>query len=179
MLAQQQIALQFAKGEWQKAIIREGFASLKGRARFYYKSYKESLKRLKKRLQKQGIPVYVFVHDYANFYLVIGEPWVRLVTKAERLRDEVDKLYSKYVVRLTMDSELREVVRHSHLSFRFSEIRSATYFLPLDVCDLYCDWLESGGSEEFLEKATKMVEEADEKFNAFIRETGVGLLLLD
>jgi hypothetical protein len=93
MLSQEQIirAQQLARGGWQRCLIRYGSDTLRGRASLWRGTYETSIENFARRLTKAGIPARAMRFGY-TFYLVLGDEWVQLCDRLEKLIAEIDKI---------------------------------------------------------------------------------------
>jgi hypothetical protein len=93
---QLETALKLARGEWQKYLIKAGYAILGGSAAYWSGKYKKSLFRLCRRLVEAGIEARAFVNkgDF-TFYLVIGTEWAKLIDRVEAVMSPASLVYAQ------------------------------------------------------------------------------------
>ncbi len=93
MLLQEQImkAQRLARGEWQRDLIRYGSDTLRGKASYWRGTYGTSIENFARRLNKAGIPARAMRFDY-TFYLILGDEWVQLCDRLDKLIAEIDKV---------------------------------------------------------------------------------------
>jgi hypothetical protein len=93
MLSQEQIirARKLARGEWQRVLVRYGSDTLRGTASHWLGTYKVSIENFARRLNKAGIPARAMRFNY-TFYLILGDEWVQLCNRLDKLIAEIDKV---------------------------------------------------------------------------------------
>jgi hypothetical protein len=93
---QLETALGFARGKWQKYIVRCGYSTLRGSAAHWSGKYKRSLFRLCDRLRNAGIEARAFVNtgDF-TFYLIMGAEWIKLFDRVEAVMSPASVVYAQ------------------------------------------------------------------------------------
>jgi hypothetical protein len=91
MLSQEQImkAQKLARGQWQRVLIRYGSHTLRGTSCHWLGTYKISIENFARRLNKAGIPARAMRFGY-TFYLILGDEWVKLCDRLDKLIAEID-----------------------------------------------------------------------------------------
>jgi len=119
-------ALKLAKGEWQKYLIRWGYAILGGSAAYWSGKYKRSLFRFCERLRKAGIEARAIVSkgDF-TFYLIIGAEWAKLVDRVEAVMSSVSSVYAHLEREFPTETEraLRELRLRKRLRSLLAECK--------------------------------------------------------
>jgi hypothetical protein len=93
-------ALKLARGEWQKYLIRRGYAILGGSAAYWSGEYKRSLFSLCERLREAGVEARAFISKQGfTFYLVIGAEWAKLIDRVEAVMSPASLVYAQLVGR--------------------------------------------------------------------------------
>jgi len=102
MLSQEQVmrAQQLARGEWQRYLIRYGSDTLGGKASYWQGTYKTSIENFVRRLNEAGIPARAVRFSY-TFYLILGDEWVQLCDRLDKLIAEIDKVRVDQIQDLT------------------------------------------------------------------------------
>jgi hypothetical protein len=102
MLSQEQImrARQLARGGWQRVLVRYGSDTLRGTASQWRGAYNTSIVNFARRLNKAGIPARAMRFGY-TFYLVLGDEWVQLCDRLDKLIAEIDEVCNDQIQDLT------------------------------------------------------------------------------
>jgi hypothetical protein len=93
---QKKAALKLARGNWQKFVIKHGYAILGGYAAHWSGRYTRSLYRLCRRLKEAGLEARAFVNkgDF-TYYLLIGSEWAKLVDRVEAVMSPASIVYAQ------------------------------------------------------------------------------------
>jgi hypothetical protein len=173
----QKSALKFARGKWQKYVIRAGYAVLGGAAAFWSGRYTRSLFRLCNRLRGAGIEARAFVNkgDF-TFYLVIGAEWAKLVDRVEAVMSPASILYAQFEGK-RFSAETEKVLRKFKLRKRLrsfirecKDVLSAVGNHYANSVRGYCD------PQEAYSNVMPLVEKIEKEWNELKSVVGIFLL---
>jgi hypothetical protein len=174
---QLETALKLARGEWQKYLIKRGYAILGGSAAYWSGRYKRSLFRLCRRLMEAGVEARAFVNkgDF-TFYLIMGAEWVKLFDRVEAVMSPASVVYAQLQIGKFPDEtekslkklKLRQKLRS--LLAKCKDALSAVGDYYGNSVRGYCD------PQKAYSEATSLVEEVEKVWGEMKDFVGVFLL---
>jgi hypothetical protein len=169
-------ALKFARGNWQKGIIKQGFAVIDKSMGYWAERYKKSLFNLCHKLNEAGIDAEVFAHPKGIYYVVIGKEWVKLFNRVAVVMSSASSVYAQLKERkfpAEVEKELRKIGLMGKLHSLLTECNEALNA----VGDCYSKSLRGFcDPPKAYNEATQLVEELEKPWNEM--KSFVGVLFL-
>jgi hypothetical protein len=170
-------ALKFARGNWQKGVIKQGFAVIDRPLGFWAERYKKSLFNLCHKLSESGIDAKVVVHSKGNiYYLVIGEEWVNLFDRVASVMSSAGSVYAQ-LKESRFPAEVEKDLRKIGLREKLHSLVAKCKEAMDSIGDYYRESLRgSCNPQKAYTKAARLVEEIEGPWKEM--KSFVGVLFL-
>jgi hypothetical protein len=170
-------ALRLARGEWQKFVIKHGYAILGGYAAHWSGRYTRSFYRLCRRLREAGVEARAFV-DKGRFtyYLLIGNEWTKLIDRVEAVMSPARIIYAQLEGR-KFSAETEKVLRKLKLRKKLRSFIARCRMTLIAIGDDYGNSLRGYyNPEEAYSKLVPLIEEVERVWDEM--KDWIGILLL-
>jgi hypothetical protein len=170
-------ALKFARGNWQKGIIKQGFAVIDKSMGYWAERYKKSLFNLCHKLNEAEIDAEVFAHPTKSiYYVVIGKEWLKLFNKVAVVMSSVSSVYAQLKER-KFSAEVEKELRKIGLMEKLRSLLTECNEVFNAVGDCYSKSLRGFcDPQKAYNEATQLVEELERPWNEM--KSFVGVLFL-
>jgi hypothetical protein len=169
-------ALKFARGNWQKGVIKQGYAVIDKSIGYWAERYRKSLFNLCHKLSEVGIDAKVFAHPKGIYYLVIGEEWVNLFDRVAVIMSSASSVYAQLKNEkfpAEVEEELRKIGLRGKLHSLLAECKEALNAIGDCYSKSLCG---SCDPQKAYNKAAQLVKKLERPWNEMKSFVGIFLL---